>query len=86
MTATTKPDCYTCVHRLPVPGDCHSRCNNHDAHVEGVPHGIVKGWFKWPVNYDPVWLVSCDGYSADPKDRMPRRETDPLLELWGLFK
>lgn len=30
--------------------------------VRGNPHGIRKGWFMWPVNFDPVWLESCDGF------------------------
>jgi hypothetical protein len=31
--------------------------------VKGDPHGIKNGWFEWPFNYDPIWLVSCDGFS-----------------------
>lgn len=30
--------------------------------VTGKEHGIKKGWFNWPWNYDPVWLESCDGF------------------------
>lgn len=30
--------------------------------VEGNAHGIRKGWFAWPVNFDPVWLLSCNGF------------------------
>jgi len=25
-------------------------------------HGVKMGWFMWPLNFDPVWLKSCDGY------------------------
>ena len=28
------------------------------------PHGIRNGWFCWPYNYDPIWLVCCDGFEA----------------------
>ena len=24
--------------------------------------GISRGWFNWPYNYDPVWLLNCDGF------------------------
>ena len=34
--------------------------------VHGSEHGIRNGWFMWPINFDPVWLVSCDGYQ--PKE------------------
>lgn len=30
--------------------------------VVGHPTGIMKGWFVWPWNFDPIWLVSCTGY------------------------
>jgi hypothetical protein len=81
-----KPDCYKCVHRLSVPGDAHSRCNNISASVSGNPHGIKKGWFIWPLNFDPVWLESCDGFSDDPNDKRDRVEYNPLLELFALLK
>lgn len=29
-------------------------------------HGIKNGWFVWPVNFDPVWLEHCDGFTAKP--------------------
>lgn len=55
--------CYTCEHRGTIPGDCHSRCNNQNAKVKGNPHGIANGWFMFPINFDPVWLEKCDGYT-----------------------
>ena len=32
--------------------------------VKGNPHGVRKGWFNWPWNFDPVWLETCDGFEA----------------------
>lgn len=29
-------------------------------------HGIRNGWFVWPVNFDPVWLESCEGFTSAP--------------------
>lgn len=29
-------------------------------------HGIDNGWFGWPFNFDPVWLLTCDGFK--PKE------------------
>jgi hypothetical protein len=82
----TKPNCYKCVHRLTIPGDCHSRCNNHEAKVAGNPHGIKSGWFRWPLNFDPTWLVSCDGFSDNTKDAMPKKELSPLEELLSILR
>lgn len=32
--------------------------------VTGNQHGIDHGWFYWPFNFDPRWLLSCDGFEA----------------------
>jgi hypothetical protein len=37
-----------------------------ELHIEAVPHGVARGWFLWPVNFDPTWLVRCDGFT--PRD------------------
>ena len=80
-----KPNCYKCVHRRAIPGDAHSRCNNVKAKVEGNRHGIRSGWFRWPFNFDPVWLISCDGFSDNPKDKLPEYKADPLIELLSML-
>jgi len=36
----------------------------HKLHISGDPHGIKKGWFAWPVDFDPAWLRNCDGFEA----------------------
>lgn len=81
-----KPNCYKCVHRLSIPGDAHSRCNNIAAKTKGNSHGIRNGWFMWPLNFDPTWLESCDGFSDNPEDKKERVEHDPLLEILSLMK
>ena len=30
--------------------------------ISGDFHGIRNGWFNWPYNFDPVWLLTCDGF------------------------
>jgi hypothetical protein len=76
-----KPDCYQCVHRINIPGDAHSQCNNLKAKVVDSPYGIIYGWFCWPFNFDPTWLQSCNGFSDNPADKLPVE--DDLL--WGLL-
>lgn len=85
MRGTPKPNCYTCVHRREVPGSCHSRCNNTAANVTGDKHGISKGWFIWPLNFDPTWLDACDGLSNDPADALPEVELTPMETITMLF-
>jgi hypothetical protein len=31
--------------------------------IKGNAHGIRRGWFMWPANFDPVWLDSCNGFT-----------------------
>jgi hypothetical protein len=31
--------------------------------IKASAHGIKMGWFMHPVNFDPVWLESCDGFT-----------------------
>jgi hypothetical protein len=30
--------------------------------IMGDTHGIQNGWFAWPLNFDPTWLITCDGF------------------------
>ena len=30
--------------------------------IRGNETGIKGGWFTWPVNFDPIWLLSCNGF------------------------
>lgn len=32
--------------------------------ISGDPHGVRSGWFMWPINFDPVWLKSCNGFES----------------------
>lgn len=95
----TKPDCYACRWRRPIPGDAHSSCahptmapaldspegeyfqlmgkaagaigplHHPDAiMVKGHPHGIRSGWFNHPFNFDPTWLLECNGF--EPKETL----------------
>lgn len=35
--------------------------------IVGDEHGIKKGWFNFPWNFDPRWLRNCDGF--EPKEK-----------------
>lgn len=35
--------------------------------VEGNLHGIQKGWFNHPWDFDPTWLEKCTGFKAIKK-------------------
>ena len=47
--------------------------NAHKLNIKYNFHARVKGWFFWPINFDPVWLLNCDGFT--PKvlfERIPK--------------
>ena len=31
--------------------------------ITAVQHGVDNGWFYWPANYDPTWLITCNGFT-----------------------
>ena len=74
------PDCYTCKYRREIPGDAHSECKHPSRlvgatlQVKGHRHGVRMGWFYWPINFDPVWLLECNGHT--PKETVG----DPMPE------
>lgn len=38
---------------------------DEDIFVKGNEHGIKKGWFNHPWNFDPVWLEECTGFAKE---------------------
>lgn len=36
-----------------------------ELNITANPHGIENGWFCWPINFDPIWLESCDGFTPE---------------------
>lgn len=67
---TMMSECYNCVHKINIPGDCHIGCNNPDINMTGDIHGIKKGWFCYPLNFDPVWKTKlCNNYTKETTER-----------------
>lgn len=48
--------------------------NARKLNIKADQHGIRNGWFFWPINYDPVWLTNCDGFT--PKEALKDGTTD----------
>lgn len=69
MTERTQHnECYSCVHKTNVPGNCHIRCQRPDPQMTGHAHGIERGWFIYPLLFDPVWKTKpCSNYEEKPK-------------------
>jgi len=78
-SSPTGPSCYECQYQGHAPASHHSQCEHPklagkniieklecavDLGITGNPHGIDHGWFFWPLDFDPVWLQSCNGFAA----------------------
>ena len=65
-------ECYHCRHMREGPGDAHIQCMEPDPDMQGEPRAIHKGWFFYPLCFDPVWKTkTCCNY--EPK-------VDPTLK------
>jgi len=40
--------------------------NRAKLNIKANPYGAKNGWFMWPVNFDPVWLENCNGFTPKP--------------------
>ena len=43
-------------------------CNSKELNIKANEHGIKKGWFNFPWDFDPVWLENCDGFEKKEED------------------
>ena len=58
-------ECYECKHRRTIPGDAHTKCSNPDPEMTGREHGKIKGWFCYPLNFDPCWKTKdCSNFET----------------------
>lgn len=61
-------ECYFCIHKKDVPGDCHIGCDKPDQDMTGHVHGIRNGWFMYPFCFDPIWKTKdCSNYQGETK-------------------
>ena len=59
-------ECYSCIHKRNVPGDRHINCAKPDPVMKGNRHGILNGWFLYPLVFDPTWQEKdCANYKTN---------------------
>jgi hypothetical protein len=49
--------CYECKHSREYPGETHIGCNKPDPEMTGHLHGVKRGWFMYPILFDPNWVT-----------------------------
>jgi len=86
-----KANCYECGYRGKNPGSAHIRCNfdwgkSENKPPGGNPHGIKKGWYIFPLNYDPTWMTEeCKSFSKEVEKEKVKDEHDPLMEVMAIL-
>jgi len=71
-------ECYSCIHMREVPGDAHIKCVMPDADMVGELHGVKKGWFMYPLLFDPVWKRKrCSNFV--PIDKVNHTVSDAVI-------
>lgn len=81
--------CYGCAYRDGVPGSAHSRCvfawPSGDVMPKGNPHGIRKGWWMFPFNYDPTWGPDTCEMRSETRDASKVMPPHPLADLLSIL-
>ena len=84
--------CHGCVYRESIPGDAHSRCAFAFeeaallAIVKGAnEHGKRRGWFMFPLNYDPTWGPNECGARSETRNSAKVQATNPLADMLSLM-
>jgi hypothetical protein len=44
-----------------------TRANMDKLNITAQRYGVKMGWFMWPVNFDPAWLLKCEGFEEGDK-------------------
>jgi hypothetical protein len=43
--------------------------------IQADRHGVRMGWFCWPDNFDPVWLLNCEGFTPNETSKNQTQQT-----------
>ena len=83
-----KTKCDGCIHLRNLHKDkgVYRGCNNIHAHITSDTLEIPKTWFFWPMDFNPKWIISCDGFSNNLKDNQPEILHDPLKIMLKILR
>jgi hypothetical protein len=51
--------------------------------IQASSHGVNKGWFMFPVNFDPVWLRNCYGFTDKTNLKYHTSTFYNILEIYN---
>jgi hypothetical protein len=66
---TKRNECYSCKHKVNIPKNTHIGCNKPDINIKGDIYAIERGWFIYPLLFDPRWkLNNCKNFEKVQED------------------
>lgn len=88
--------CNKCAYQKSIPGDCHIQCQYDWANapkevLEKCPVNAdipdrARQWFRFPLNYDPVWGPNECPAQSEVLDQSKVAMFDPFLQLLALLR
>ena len=87
----TEQNCWTCAYKGKNPGSAHVRCRfkwtgSELAVPVGKPWGISHGWWIFPLNFDPVWMVEqCPAWSETVDQDKLAPKPDAMTEALAIL-
>lgn len=85
-------NCWNCAYKRNIPGNAHISCHFNFKKAELLPplasqHGIDKGWYMFPVNFDPRWQTEeCKGHAQEVDKELYLKDHNPFLTLLSFFR
>lgn len=86
-------DCFKCVYHLNIPHNAHISCRynwlkqRNFAPPIASEHGIEKGWYFFPLNFDPIWQQEdCKAFSTTIDQNYFVEQFDPISILFSILK
>jgi len=86
-----KVKCYKCGYKGSISGNAHIQCNfdwdkSGNSTPKGSLYGIQRGWYFFPLNYDPIWMEDeCQFFSTEIDLTKIKIEYDPLDKILAML-
>lgn len=88
--------CSGCAYRSEIPGDCQIACDfdwlKHTSEFAALIEARKSTpersdqWFRFPLNYDPVWGPDSCPFRAETRDPEKTTPANPLRQLLSMLR
>lgn len=45
--------------------------------IEIDSHGVKNGWANWPIDFDPIWVSNCIGFTSKTTEHETNLSSEP---------